>query len=369
MAKRYSHDDYKEKLLEVNPNLDMISAYKNSKTKIRVKNKICNHEWDVIPTSLLLGHSCPICSGRQKKTHEQFVKEVAEINPNIKVLSEYKNSTSKIECECLVCGRIWEVEANSILQGRGCGYCYGSHLTDKEFKDKLHFRHPNIITKDKYINGITDIHFYCLLDNTLFKAKPKYVLRNEFGCCPTCESEANSARQTWTNDYYVKQLFKATTTIVSLEPYVLNNVKIKHKCLNCNTEWLVSPNMILAHPHCPKCDCSKGEHKISEVLDSCNISYIHQKKFPDLRYKNPLSYDFYLPDYNLLIEYDGEFHYKPIFSEKKFEIEKIRDSLKDEYAKKNHFNLLRIPYWEYENIEETLKNSLFKGGTEHVCKI
>ena len=82
-----------------------------------------------------------------------------------------------------------------------------------------------------------------------------------------------------------------------------------------------------------------------------------------------MAYDFYLPDYNFLIEYDGEFHYKPIFNEKKFEIEKIRDALKDEYAKKNHFYLLRIPYLEYENIEETIKNSLFKGGTKHVCKI
>ena len=74
MAKRYSHDEYKAKLLEINPNLDMISTYKNSKTKIRVKNKVCNHEWDVVPTSLLLGHGCPICSGRQKKNHYNLLR-------------------------------------------------------------------------------------------------------------------------------------------------------------------------------------------------------------------------------------------------------------------------------------------------------
>ena len=362
MASRYTHDEYKAKLIEKNPHLDMISTYKNSRTKIRVKNTKCNHEWDVKPTSLLLGHDCPVCSGRVRKTHEQFVNEVLEINPNIKILGKYTNSLNKVECECLMCGRKWDVQASSLLQGVGCGNCYGNYLTNKEFIEKLNSIHPHIIPQEEYINGMTEIGFQCLFDKTYYVAKPKYVVRNEYACCPTCESKANSLRQTWTNQHYIDELQRVTKTIISVDEYIKYNSKIKHKCLKCSCEWYTSPASILKFPRCPKCDGSRGERKISDILDSFCITYELQKKFIGLKYKNPLAYDFYLPSYDLLIEYDGEFHYQPIFGIEKYKIEQSRDLLKNNFAKENNYRLLRIPYWDYDNIETILCTNLKKGG-------
>jgi len=115
----------------------------------------------------------------------------------------------------------------------------------------------------------------------------------------------------------------------------------------------------------------KGENAIKEYLKNNNIEYNFQKTYKNLVGigKYPLSYDFYLPTYNLLIEYDGEFHYEPINLGKKdsiksaqirFKKQKAHDKLKDEYAKNNNIKLLRIPYWDYDNIENILNKNLFK---------
>lgn len=78
-----------------------------------------------------------------------------------------------------------------------------------------------------------------------------------------------------------------------------------------------------------------------------------------------LPFDFYLPEYNLCIEYDGEQHFKPVdfankgreWADKQFEIRRTCDEIKTEYCKKNNIKLLRIPY--FKNIEEELNIFLF----------
>ncbi len=142
---------------------------------------------------------------------------------------------------------------------------------------------------------------------------------------------------------------------------------------------------------CPECDYSKGEEAISNYFiskglikiidedykiiddsfkDKCQY-YIPQKKFKGLvgTGNGLLSYDFYLPNkqYNLLIEYDGEFHYQVIklyknepikYAEERLRKQQEHDRLKDEYAENNNINLLRIPYWEFDNIENILEDYL-----------
>ena len=109
---------------------------------------------------------------------------------------------------------------------------------------------------------------------------------------------------------------------------------------------------------CPSCfnsNPSKGEVKIYDWLTKHNIRFEFQKSFPDLYYKSKngrLKYDFYIPDQNLLIEFDGEYHYNPISFSKfisgddQLALTQIRDKLKTEYAAKNNFNLLRIRFDE-----------------------
>lgn len=109
---------------------------------------------------------------------------------------------------------------------------------------------------------------------------------------------------------------------------------------------------------CPICSESKGEKEIRKILKKLNIIFESQKKFCDLRYKNCLSFDFYLPDYNTCIEYDGPQHFAPydIFGgEESFETIKKRDDLKRLYCEKNNIKLLRITYLDKE-IDQIIKD-------------
>ena len=84
-------------------------------------------------------------------------------------------------------------------------------------------------------------------------------------------------------------------------------------------------------------------------------------------------FDFYLPDYNICIEYDGIQHYIPKIihngmtqeaANYTHEQTKIHDKIKNEYCKKHTIPLIRIPYWELEddNISYYLFDNLQKYG-------
>ena len=106
------------------------------------------------------------------------------------------------------------------------------------------------------------------------------------------------------------------------------------------------------------CGCTKeshGEKKIREILSQNNISFEGQKKFSDLMgdKNSPLKYDFYLPKYNCLIEYDGQQHFEPIErfgGEQGFIKRKHYDTLKNNYALKHNISLIRIPYTHYNDL-------------------
>lgn len=116
---------------------------------------------------------------------------------------------------------------------------------------------------------------------------------------------------------------------------------------------------------CPECQCSQGENKISYHLNNKYIYYIPQKEFDGLvgLGNGNLSYDFYLPNYNLLIEYQGEYHDGTARNqtEEEFIIQKEHDRRKREYAKENNIKLLEIWYWDFDNIESILEEYLNSG--------
>lgn len=109
---------------------------------------------------------------------------------------------------------------------------------------------------------------------------------------------------------------------------------------------------------------SKGEKRILEYLESKKILYIREFKYSECKSEKgwPLRFDFYLEEYNLLIEYQGHHHFKPINKYRRAKIthEKtvVNDNIKKEFIKKNNINLLEIHYKDYDNIESILENYL-----------
>ena len=102
---------------------------------------------------------------------------------------------------------------------------------------------------------------------------------------------------------------------------------------------------------------------VERVLISLGIEYIPQFKFDNLSDKSRLSYDFYLPKHNILIEYQGIQHYEPIQifgGESSYAKQKMHDKLKRDYAEENNFKLLEIKYTEksFNSIKALILNSI-----------
>jgi len=107
---------------------------------------------------------------------------------------------------------------------------------------------------------------------------------------------------------------------------------------------------------------SEGERKIANYLNKNKIDYVYQKRYDDCKNKSTLPFDFYLPDYNTIIEFDGYQHYYEVKMFGKLSRIQKHDKIKNNYCKENNINLLRIPYWELENetIEKTIDVELNK---------
>ena len=88
-----------------------------------------------------------------------------------------------------------------------------------------------------------------------------------------------------------------------------------------------------------------------------------------------LKCDFYLKDFTLLIDYDGEYHYKPVRGstpeqkQKNLEICQRRDKIKNDWAKVNNIPLLRIPYWDYDRIEELIEAFILQHTKKEIVQL
>ena len=171
----------------------------------------------------------------------------------------------------------------------------------------------------------------------------------------------------------------------SLVNYINSSTKVLIKCSEHNIEFSQTPiNHLYGSIGCSVCNKnikprirrerfikktnkknmiidSAGEKMIGYWLNQHSIEYEKQKTFNGCKNHRNLRYDFYLPNQNILIEYDGRQHFKPIEcfgGEISFEKQQINDKVKTEYAIKNNYKLLRIPYSEYKNISEILINNI-----------
>jgi len=118
---------------------------------------------------------------------------------------------------------------------------------------------------------------------------------------------------------------------------------------------------------------SKGEKRISEFFDLYNISYVREKSFTGCTSLkgNLLRFDFYLEQFNLLIEYQGQHHIKPINKYRRALITHNKtvthDNIKEVFTQDNKINLFKIYYQDYEKVEEILTNLIEEINNDLNC--
>ena len=161
----------------------------------------------------------------------------------------------------------------------------------------------------------------------------------------------------------------------NLNPFKISRASTKKVWIKCQKDethdsyFVNCYSFTSGNVRCPICKESHGERKIREYLRKNNIEFIPQKTFPKLlgTGNRLLSYDFYVPFKNLLVEFQGIQHYEPRDfnskdmkqAEKNFEIQQEHDRRKREYAQQNNIDLLEISYIQEDDIEEIL-DKIFK---------
>lgn len=292
-----------------------------------------------------------------KNTNEEFLKRAKKNVPYIKIFSKYNGSACKVSCECMRCGNKWETKAKNILRGNGCPKCNVSNpkLGTNEYISQIKEINPNIEIIGEYTGNNNRIDCRCKICG--YKWSPfANSIKSGHGC-PNCKA----LKDRLTHKEFVERMKNINPFVEIIGTYETSIIPIDVKCLICNKTFKAQPSNLLKKTGCPYCNLSKGERDVSIFLSNHNIKYIPQKTYCNLKGigGRNLSYDFYLQDYNLLIEYQGRQHEQPIegfVDENMFKYIKEHDRRKKKYAQDNNINLLEI--WYNEDIEQKLKEAL-----------
>ena len=351
---RLTMDILRNRLSNINPNIEIVSdTYKNTQTPLNVRCKVCNYEWMAKPCHLLRGHGCIKCyKKRIMLSNCDFLKL---INKDIAVMNEYNGYHSSIHCKCKICDYEWETMAQTLIHKHGCPKCGINKLSKENFKQKLYLSGTNLRLIGDYFGMANNITVQCLKCGYKYQTNASNTLRHG---CRKCYDK----NRTMSLENFIYRLEKYNKNISYVSGFKNGHSKVKVKCSNCGYIWETISQNLLGYTGCPNCKKSHGEDAIKKYLDNNKIEYEWQKRFDDL-YGNcnrKLSYDFYLPSCNVLIEYQGKQHYFPIDlfgGEPALKIRKEYDNKKREYARSKNIDLLEINY--DDDIEEKL-NIYFK---------
>lgn len=286
-----------------------------------------------------------------RKTHEEYVTELAIVNYNLEVIGRYIDAKTQITHQCKKHNVIWDISPSNALKGQGCQKCKYEKMRDKQIKPheqyllEVSIKNQHIIVLGRYAGASTPILHKCKYCGKEWPICPSDVLRGKG--CRECSCKRWGLKARKTHLQYEEDLHKINPHIEPIEDYINTDTVILHKCKVCEHIWPIKPNHTLAGHGCPVCDQSHGEREITQWLKNHFIDYIPQYKFNDCRDKLPLPFDFYLPEYNMCVEYDGLQHFEPIDwfgGEESLKATQYHDNIKTNYCKEKKITLIRIAY-------------------------
>lgn len=260
-------------------------------------------------------------------------------------------------------------------------------LSKQQFIKKAQICHNNKYSYEKteYINMHTNIIVICP-DHGEFKVSPSNHVKKlkkqgtqhlKPSGCPVCGKQLVIKRNITgrkTTEQFIEDAIKSHNYKYDYSKvnYTGCRNKVEIICPIHGIFLQVASNHIRGSG-CPKCKNSKGQTKVARVLFSMGIKFINEYYYNDCKGdKSYLFFDFYIPSKNMLIEYDGEQHFKPVkfhlnmaeeTSKLMFEKTQRYDMIKNQYAHNNNIPLLRIPYTEFNNIEILVREFI---DTNHV---
>ena len=340
----------------------------------------CGNEISVTTSHLKCGHtqSCG-CLQKEKAREANFLDLTGQRFGRLTVIKEADKYISpqglkfvQWLCKC-DCGNDTIVLATNLKKGttKSCG-CYNIEQAKKRLFKDLTGQKFGRLTAIKPIENHTNSNGKSMMTKWLCRCDCGNECNVQSGNLLSghtlswgCYNKEQAAKRSLIN--LVGQRVGRLTVLERVENEITSsgNSVVMWRCLcDCGEEIIVRSSALL-HGYTKSCGCMKshGEYYISTYLLSNSINFEKQKKFSDLLGVGGgnLSYDFYLPNHNMLIECQGEQHESPIEyfgGEEQFAIQQEHDRRKREYAKDNGYKLLEISYKDYNNIDNILTKAI-----------
>ena len=319
-------------------------------------------------------HGCWECCGMKKPAlynSEMFKEDVLAIYGDKYAFhwEDYICKTSRIRVECKLHGE-HKASVYSILHGCACGYCNG-RLYPKDW-----IKNAKAVHGDKYIYDeskpprvkLDRIRYKCPIHGW---QETRYDCHVDQKCgCPACAGWSNALSTEQRKANWLKRCKKKYNDRFDYSQfvYVNNDTKGLVTCKEHHHSYMIDPSSHLRGAGgCPFCTGSEGEVHIRTWLENHHINFVPQYPIPNENLfckRQHLMIDFYLPDYRMFIEMNGEQHYKNIayFHQGSwtFEDQQIRDESLRQYSKSHNVRLRVIKYDEIKKIPKILSAALIK---------
>lgn len=284
-----------------------------------------------------------------------------------------------VQVKCDYCDKnidvIWKDYVSRIGGKNACKNCRlkkASEMTLKQRQDSLYSRalafcnikgYKLLTPKEDVRDSNTYVKYSCPRHGEHLTKIYALVLGHG---CAECQYEENALKSRHPANYVENVFNNYGVILLNKDEYLKWDLKnLRAICPECGKEFLTSFGaFVKRHGQCcPECSASesRGEREIRHVLENNHINFKQEHSFVDCRDKNPLPFDFYLPDYNILIEYQGVQHYEVIKrfgGLEGFKLREKHDQIKCKYCLLNNITLIIIPYWEFNNITQILNQEL-----------
>lgn len=348
-------------------------VYVDYKQKVTI---ICpeHGEFQQSPNKHFHGQGCIHCgrakTGKIKRSNlDKFVEKSRVKHGDKYDYSKVVYETTH-ENVIIICPNHGEFEQTpaSHQSGSGCPECYeenGRGASQKytqeqfiEMSKKVHGEKYDY-SKVVYINSQTKVTICCKVHGEFYQKPNSHLMGMG---CQLCAAVVNGLKCRLSQEEFLERANKKHNGLYDYSETSYKNwdVPLKIKC-RVHGDFFQSVASHLRGSGCPKCCHSWGELKVQKFLQDNNIEFVREKRFSDCKDKRELKFDFWIPLYNLLIEFDGLQHFPDEVKNKKFYKTFIasvendiirRDKIKNEYCLKHGIRLLRIKY--NDNVHLTL---------------
>ena len=294
---------------------------------------------------------------------DDFVKKSNEVHSGFYSYEKslYVNNKTKVEMCCPLHGVFFQCPSDH-LRGTGCMQCgidKKRHSTE-DFIKKANFIHNGLYSYDEsvYLGRYIPIRIKCSVHGVFYQAPVVHIAQKSG--CSKCAFEKKTFRSFKNKDDFLIQahlIHGAKYEYDKIVCFDRIHDKVEILCLDHGYFFQSIYRHIYDGCGCPICKESRGEREVRKILEEFNIIFEIERIFLNCKDKSFLRFDFFIPSQLVCIEYDGEFHFNECKNwnrKDKLEDCQRRDQIKNKFCEENGIKLLRIPYYEFDQIREKI---------------